>query len=183
MIFGGITSAGIAPSGITWAELLLAFVTLQRAAELALARRNTRRLIACGAVEVGARHYPAIVFFHAVWLGGLWLLGRGAELRLAWLALFGLLQILRVWIIASLGERWTTRIIVLRDAPLRRAGPYRFLSHPNYLVVGGEIAALPLTLGMPLYAFAFSLANAIVLAVRIAAENEALAGAAAPPPR
>jgi methyltransferase len=172
---GGVASSGITSSGITWAELLLGFVTLQRGAELLLARRNAKRLLAHGGVEAGARHYPAIVFLHAVWLGGLWLLGREAELRLVWLALFALLQLLRVWIIASLGERWTTRIIVLRDAPLKRAGPYRFLAHPNYVVVAGEIAALPLTLGMPLYALAFSIANAAILAVRIRAENAALA--------
>jgi methyltransferase len=182
MTLGGLALDRVTFSGITWAELLLGLVTLQRAAELALARRNTKRLLALGAVEVGARHYPAIVVLHAAWLGGLWLLGREARLRLVWLALFALLQLLRVWIIASLGERWTTRVMVLRDAPLRRHGPYRFLSHPNYLVVAGEIAALPLTLGMPLYALVFSIANAAVLAVRIKAENEALAGAAAPPP-
>jgi methyltransferase len=158
--------------------LLLGFVTLQRCAELVLARHNTKRLLARGAVEAGASHYPLIVALHAAWLGGLWLLAREAELILFWLAVFVLLQSLRLWVIASLGERWTTRIIVLPGAPLRRVGPYRFLSHPNYVVVAGEIAAVPLALGMPLYALAFSLANAGLLAVRIRAEDEALAGTA-----
>jgi methyltransferase len=162
---------------VTPAELVLGFVTLQRGAELALAHRNTSRLLARGAVEAGARHYPAIVLLHAAWLVGLWLLGHDAAVSLAWLAAFVLLQLLRVWVIASLGEGWTTRIIVLRDAPLRRIGPYRFLSHPNYLVVAGEIAVLPLTLGLPWYALGFSLANAGILAIRIRAENAALASA------
>jgi methyltransferase len=164
---------------VNWAELLLGFVTLQRGAELVLARRNTRRLLAQGGVEVGAGHYPAIVAMHAAWLAGLWWLGRNAELELVWLAAFIVLQLLRVWVMASLGERWTTRIIVLPGAPLRRVGPYRFLSHPNYLVVAGEIAALPLTLGLPLYALIFTIANAAVLTVRIRTENEALRGATA----
>jgi methyltransferase len=164
---------------VSWAELLLAFVTLQRGAELLLAKRNTNRLLAQGAVEVGAGHYPAIVALHFAWLAGLWWLGRDAELGYIWLAAFVVLQLLRIWVIASLGERWTTRIIVLPRAPLRRVGPYRFLSHPNYVVVVGEIAVLPLTLGLPLYALIFSIANAAVLTVRIRAENEALAQAAA----
>ena len=165
--------------GVTWAELLLGFVTLQRGAELLLARHNTRRLLARGGVEVGAGHYPAIVALHAAWLAGLWWLGRNAELGLVWLAIFVLLQLLRVWVIASLGERWTTRLVILPGAPLRRAGPYRFVSHPNYLVVAGEIAALPLALGLPLYALIFSIANAAVLTVRIGTENEALASVVA----
>lgn len=164
---------------VSWAELLLGFVTLQRCAELLLARHNTRKLLAQGGFEVGAGHYPAIVALHAAWLAGLWWLGRHAELELVWLAAFIVLQLLRVWVIASLGERWTTRIITLPGAPLRRVGPYRFLSHPNYLVVAGEIAALPLTLGLPLYALVFTIANAAVLAIRIRAENKALAGATA----
>jgi methyltransferase len=179
MTLDGPALGGVALDGVTWAELLLGFVTLQRGAELLLARRNTERLLAKGGVEAGARHYPAIVLLHAAWLAGLWLLARNAELGLAWLAAFILLQLLRVWVIASLGERWTTRIIVIPGAPLRRLGPYRFLSHPNYLVVAGEIAVVPLALGMPLYALIFSTANAAVLAVRIRAENAALAGAEA----
>jgi len=162
---------------MTPAELLLGFVTLQRGVELALAHRNTRRLLERGAVEAGARHYPAIVLFHAAWLAGLWLLGRNAELGLAWVAGFVLLQLLRIWVISSLGGRWTTRIILVPGAPPSRRGPYRFLAHPNYLVVAGEIAILPLALGLPAYALLSSIVNAGLLAVRITAENEALARA------
>jgi methyltransferase len=88
-----------------------------------------------------------------------------------------MLQVLRVWVLATLGPRWTTRIIVLPGAPLVKTGPYRFLSHPNYVVVIGEIAVLPLALGLPLYALAFSILNGIVLWIRISAENSALRGA------
>ena len=90
---------------MTGATLLLAFVTLQRLAELVLAARNTRRLRERGAVEVGAGHYPLIVGLHAAWLAGLWGLGRDAPIVWPWLFAFALLQGLRVWVIATLGER------------------------------------------------------------------------------
>ena len=156
---------------------ILAFVTLQRLGELALARRNTARLLAEGGVEAGRRHYPLIVALHAVWLAGLWALAWDRPANLAWLALFAVLQALRVWVIATLGPRWTTRIIVLPGAPLVRRGPYRLLPHPNYAVVAGEIAVLPLVFGLWGYALAFSLANAAILFVRIRAEDRALAAA------
>lgn len=159
---------------MTLATVILALVTLQRAGELLLARRNTRHLLARGAVEAAPGHYPILVLLHLAWLAGLWLLARDAPVDLFWLALFVVLQALRVWVIATLGQRWTTRIIILPGAPLVRAGPYRLLSHPNYIVVAGEIAALPLAFGLPLYALAFSAANAVVLWIRIRAENRAL---------
>lgn len=167
---------------MTLASLVLALVTLQRLGELVLARRNTARLIAAGAVEVAPGHYPAIVALHAAWLAGLWLLGWDAAVRPGWLAVFCLLQLLRAWVIATLGPRWTTRIIVLPGRPLVAAGPYRWLSHPNYAVVATEVAVLPLALGLPWFALAFSLLDAAVLAVRIRAEERALAGGAASAP-
>ena len=159
---------------MTLATLVLALVTLQRLGELVLARRNTRRLMARGAVEVAPEHYPAIVAVHALWLASLWALGWHAALHLGWLLLFCLLQVGRVWVIATLGPRWTTRIIVPPGETLVRAGPYRWVSHPNYVVVAGEIAALPLALGLPFLAIVFSLLNAAVLTVRVRAENRAL---------
>jgi methyltransferase len=162
--------------------LVLALVTLQRLAELALARRNTARLKAQGAVEVGAGHYPLIVALHAAWLAGLWLLAWNVSPSLVWLAIFAVLQMLRIWVLASLGPRWTTRILVMPGAPLVRRGPYRFMRHPNYAVVAAEIAVLPVAYGLYWYALAFSLINAAVLAVRIKAESEALARLAGPTP-
>jgi methyltransferase len=160
--------------------LILALVTAQRLGELALARRNTRKLLARGAVEVGAEHYPLIVGLHVAWLGGLWALGWDRPANLAWLAFYLVLQVLRIWTLASLGERWTTRILVVPgEAPVRR-GPYRLVPHPNYLVVVGELAVLPMVFGLPAYALAFSLLNASVLWVRIAVETAALRAAGPP---
>jgi methyltransferase len=160
---------------MTLSVLVLALVTLQRVAELVLAHHNTARLRAAGAVEVGAGHYPLVVALHAAWLAGLWLLAWDVQPSLPWLTLFALLQMLRVWVLASLGSRWTTRILVRPGAPLVRHGPYRFMAHPNYAVVVAEIAVLPIAFGLYGYALAFSLANAAVLAIRIKAENAALA--------
>jgi methyltransferase len=154
---------------------LLAFVTAERMAEVWLAHRNTVALLARGAIEVAPGHYPLIVLLHALWLAGLWAFGRAGPLNHGWLAIFLALQVLRFWVLMTLGRRWTTRIIVLPGLPLVTTGPYRFLSHPNYLVVVGEIAALPLCLGLPWYALAFSAANAALLSIRIRAENASLA--------
>ncbi len=162
-----------------WAALILGLVTAQRLGELVLARRNTRRLLAQGAHEVGAAHYPLIVALHAVWLLGLWYLAvyqlpAGQSVNLFWLLLFVVLQLARVWVIASLGGRWTTRIIILPGATLVRRGPYRFLSHPNYWVVAGELLVLPLVFGLAWYGLAFTLLNAAVMWIRIRAEAAAL---------
>ncbi|MFP5077916.1 isoprenylcysteine carboxyl methyltransferase family protein [Rhizobium sp. YIM 134829] len=159
-----------------WSVLLLFAVTCERLFELVLARRNTAGLLAKGGVEVAAGHYPLIVLLHAAWLAGLWLLATDAPLHPVWLAVFGMLQILRFWTLATLGRRWTTRIITVPGETLVAAGPYRFIRHPNYVVVIGEIAVLPLCFGLPLYALLFSLANAVILTIRIKAENAALAG-------
>jgi methyltransferase len=157
---------------------LVAFLVVQRIAELALARSNARRLRAAGGVEFGAAHYPFMVVSHAIWLAGLWLLGRDRPIDSSWLSLFMLLQAGRVWVIASLGRRWTTRVIVLpATKPLAR-GPYRFVKHPNYLIVALEVAVIPLALGLPLFALIFTLANGAILAARLSVENRALAWAA-----
>ena len=159
------------------AAALLAFVTAERLAELAWAERNTRRLRAAGAYEVGSRHYPLIVALHAAWLAGLWIFAWGRPVHWPFVALFLVLQGLRAWILATLGRRWTTRIIVVPGEVLVRRGPYRFLRHPNYAVVVGEIACLPLAFGLVGFASVFSILNAAVLAIRVRAENGALAEA------
>ena len=159
-----------------WSVLLLALVTAERLGELALARHNTSRLLAQGAVEHAPGHYVLIVALHTAWLVGLWLLAWNRSIDTAWLLVFVVLQGLRVWVLATLGPRWTTRIIVLPGAPLVKKGPYRFLSHPNYVVVIGEIAVLPLVFGLSWFALIFSALNAAVLWIRIRAENAALKG-------
>ncbi|UXN58844.1 isoprenylcysteine carboxyl methyltransferase family protein [Phyllobacterium zundukense] len=156
------------------ASTLLAFVTIERLGELLLARHNTKALLAKGAYEAAPGHYVFIVALHAAWLAGLWVLAWDKPIEPGWLAVFILLQGLRFWVLGTLGKRWTTRIIVLPGSPLVRTGPYRFLSHPNYVVVIGEIAVLPLCFGLIWYALAFSALNAFVLAVRVREENAAL---------
>ena len=163
---------------MTLQVVVLALVTLQRVFELGIGQRNTKRLLAKGAVEVAPGHYPLIVVLHAAWLLGLWLLARDRPINLAWLIVFAVLQAARIWVIATLGERWTTRIIVLPGAPLVRKGPYRVLRHPNYVVVAGELLALPMAFGLELFAVVFSLLNAAVLFIRIRAEQGALDTAA-----
>jgi methyltransferase len=168
---------------VTWAEVILAAVALQRLAELVLSRRNTHRLMTRGAIEVAPTHYPFMVAVHAGWLIALWVFGRDQEVNLVALFIYLVLQGLRFWVMRTLGSRWTTRIIVLPGQPLVAAGPYRLMSHPNYAVVVGEIAVLPLVLNLPLVAVIFTILNAMVLAIRIRAENRALAPTRAITPR
>ena len=156
------------------ALFFLGFILVQRLAELALARRNTARLLARGAREFSAAHYPLIVALHAAWIIALVWFGHDNPVSLPWLAVFAVLQALRVWILATLGERWTTRIIVL-DQPLVRAGPFAFVKHPNYLLVVAEIFTAPMVLGLVWVAVIFSVLNAAVLFIRIRAEDAALA--------
>ena len=154
--------------------VILALVTIERLAELVYARRNTARLLAAGGHEVAPGHYPAIVALHAAWLAALWWLAPGRPVEMPWLAAFALIELGRAWVIFSLGRRWTTRIIIIPGETLVKSGPYRFLAHPNYVVVAGEIAVLPLVFGLWRVALLFSIVNAIVLWVRIRAENEVL---------
>lgn len=153
---------------------ILLLVTLERLFELALARRNTLRLLDKGAKEHAPGHYPIIVGVHALWLASLWWLAPSRPIDGFWLALFLMLELGRIWVLATLGPRWTTRIIVLPGAPLVRRGPYRLVNHPNYWVVVGEIAVLPLVFGLWQLSLLFTFLNAAVLTVRIRRENQAL---------
>jgi methyltransferase len=164
---------------------LVVLVAGERIAELIVSRRHERRLATRGAYEVGRRHYPVMVALHT----GL-LLAAPAEVLLLdrpflpWLgvpmlALVAATMALRWWVIATLGERWTTRVIVLPGAPLVASGPYRFLRHPNYLAVAVEVVALPLVHTAWWTALAFGLANLWLLGHRIRVEDRALRGAVA----
>ena len=159
---------------------LVAFLIIQRLVEFCFAQLNARRLRGMGGIEFGAAHYPLIVILHATWIAGLFILGRDRVVDPFWLSVFVVLQLGRLWVIASLGRRWTTRVIVLPGASTIARGPYRWLRHPNYLIVALEIAVVPLALGLPVFALVFSAANAMLLAYRIRIENEALARAAQP---
>jgi methyltransferase len=127
-----------------------------------------------GGHEVGAGHYPLLVAVHAAWLATLWWLAPGRPIDLPFLALFAVIEAGRIWVLRTLGPRWTTRIIVVPGERLVASGPYRFVNHPNYLVVIGEIAVLPLVFGLWQAALIFSALNAAALAVRVRAENRAL---------
>lgn len=162
-------------------QIVVLLVALQRAAELVYANRNSRRLLAAGAIEHGRRHYPLLVLLHAAWLAAVFFLVP-PEAPVIWplIAVYLLLQAARLWAVASLGRFWTTRVITQPGAPLVRRGPYRWLKHPNYLIVAAEIAVLPLAFGAWALALGFSLANAGLLAARIRVEDEALAPRRAP---
>lgn len=155
--------------------LLVGLVVVQRLAELVLAARNTNRLKAAGAVEVGAGHYPLFIVLHASWLAAvLFYSDPEAAPQPILLGLFILTEAARVWVLLSLGRFFTTRIITVPGAPLVRRGPYRFISHPNYAVVVAEIALLPLMFGNWPVALIWSLLNAALLGYRITVENAAL---------
>ncbi len=157
------------------AQIILALVLLQRLIELWIARRNTERLLADGAIEHGSEHYPFLIILHAGWLGALvYFTPPGTPVNYAWLGVYVLLQLARVWVIASLGRFWTTRIITRGGEKLVHSGPYRYLRHPNYAIVTAEIAVLPLVFGHWRIALVFSFLNLLVLRERIRAENEAL---------
>ncbi len=160
---------------MTIAYAILILVVLQRVGELWYASRNTRALKARGAIEYGRGHYPLMVLLHASWLAAIAIgIRRDPAVRVLPLMFFLLLQALRAWVLATLGPYWTTRVITVPDAPLVTRGPYRFVRHPNYLVVIGEIALLPLAFGQVTNAIVFSVLNGALLAWRIRVENAAL---------
>lgn len=160
-----------------WAQGVALLVAAQRLGELVYARRNESRLLARGAVESGASHYPLFILLHGAWLLAVFLLIPADQVP-SWplLALFLLLQMARVWVVATLGPYWTTRVLSLPGAPLVRRGPYRWVRHPNYVIVAAEIAVLPLAFDSWWIAIVFSLANALLLRHRIGVEEGALAG-------
>jgi methyltransferase len=160
--------------------LLILAVGVERLVELVVSKRNAHWAFANGGKEFGRRHYPVMVAIHTGLLVGcvleVWLLHRPFIPWLGWtmLAIAVAAQVLRWWCITTLGKRWNTLVIVLPDAPLVRRGPYRFLHHPNYIAVVAEGVALPLVHTAWLTALCFTVANALLLTVRIRVENAAL---------
>jgi len=154
--------------------LFLGFIVVQRLSELVIAKRNTARLLARGAYEVGASHYPVMVGMHSAWIACLLIAGYDETVAFGWLAVFAVLQVFRVWILGSLGSRWTTRIIILEE-PLVVRGPFKYVSHPNYMLVVAEIIVAPMVLGLVWVAVVFTVLNAAMLYVRIGVEHKALA--------
>jgi methyltransferase len=158
----------------------LAVLVLERLAELVRSGRNARAALARGGVETGRGHYLPMVTLHLLFLAGCaaepLLLPRPWPLAasLAALGVALLAMGLRWWAVATLGPRWTTRVVVVPGAPPVTGGPYRWLRHPNYLAVTLELLAVPLVAGALLTALLATLANAALLAVRIRAEERAL---------
>jgi methyltransferase len=156
------------------ALIILTLVTLQRLSELVIARRNTAGLIAQGAVEHGASHYPVMVLLHASWLAGLWWFGWNASIIWPFMLIYIALQAFRIWILATLGSRWTTRILTLPHETLVAKGPYKYIRHPNYLLVLLEVPLLPLAFGLPWFAALYGALNIAMLGWRIRIEDQAL---------
>jgi len=155
--------------------LLLVFVTGQRLFEVQWGRANARRLRAMGALEIGAAHYPVMVALHTGWTLWLWLRGWNRPLIWPLVILFIGLQIARAWVLATLGRRWTTRVLYIPGEALVKTGPFRLIAHPNYAVVAAEIIVLPLAFGLWGSAIVFGLLNFAMLAWRIRVEERALA--------
>jgi methyltransferase len=165
---------------VTWYLVLVGAVALERLAELVVARRNEKWSLAHGAVETGRSHYPVMVALHTALLVGapleVWLADRPWHPVLGWtmVALVVAAQLLRWWCIRTLGRQWNTRILVIPGAPRITGGPYRLLPHPNYVAVVVEGAALPLVHTAWVTALVFTVLNAVLLRVRIGAEDSAL---------
>jgi len=160
---------------VTWSYAIIGAVALQRILELIYSARNAGALRARGAIEVGAGHYPVLVAVHVAWIVALFAsVDAETAIHPLWLALYLLLQLGRAWVLITLGGYWTTRLFHLENVPTIQGGPYRFLRHPNYLVVVGEIAVLPLVFGLWHIAVIFSLLNGAVLLWRIRIENKFL---------
>ncbi|MBC8124729.1 MAG: hypothetical protein H7X70_03255 [Candidatus Kapabacteria bacterium] len=168
-------------------ELVSIILILQRLSELVLARRNEKRAFNRGGIEYGARHYPVIVLLHVLWFIGFIVENRAKGMGHVewdvsvifiwplWAGMFVSAQVLRYWAIASLGDAWNTRIIIVPGRSLVRKGPYRFMPHPNYVAVIMEFIAVPMLVGAPITAIVGTTLNlALLLFVRIPAENKAL---------
>jgi methyltransferase len=160
--------------------ILLAMLVVERIFELNLARRNARRAFDRGAIEVGQVHYRVMVAFHALFIVSCVIeaafFPHALPSIVAWIALSAEMcaQALRYWAVSTLGDRWNTRIVVTPEREPVTTGPYRFMRHPNYLAVVIEIAAVPMIGGAIFTAIAFSIGNALILAVRIPAEELAM---------
>ncbi|WP_255822000.1 isoprenylcysteine carboxyl methyltransferase family protein [Domibacillus sp. PGB-M46] len=167
-------------SSIFW--LFILFLCVQRISELFIAKRNEKWMLSQGAYEAGARHYPFIVALHTLFFISLIAEVTMMEKTLnsnwpMWLTLFLVTQLGRVWTLRSLGPFWNTKIIVLPGAKVVNRGPYRWVRHPNYIIVTLEFIVIPLLFQAYYTAIIFTLLNAWMLSVRIAAEERALTDA------
>jgi methyltransferase len=162
--------------GIGAAQIAALLVLLQRGLEEIYSARNTARLIAAGGREAGRDYYPVVAITHLAWIAAIFLLIPAASpIIVPLLVLYLALQVVRYWVIATLGRYWTHRIITLESAPVVRAGPYRYLRHPNYAVTIAETFLLPLVFGDTAVAVIFGCVWSAVLYYKIILEDAALA--------
>ncbi|MCM3742559.1 isoprenylcysteine carboxyl methyltransferase [Sporosarcina luteola] len=162
--------------------IVLSIIILQRIIELFIARRNEKWMKEHGAFEAGASHYPFMVAMHAFFFIALisevfYFQRQISSTWPIWLTVFLTAQLLRIWCLASLGKYWNTKIIVLPNAKVVRKGPYKWLRHPNYIIVATELLVLPLLFNAFITAVVFSLLNLWMMSVRIPAEEQALRNA------
>ena len=160
------------------AALFLGYVIAERLIELPIATRNTKRLKAMGGMEHSPGHYPLIVAVHTGWIVAMVVWGHDNPVSYLWLGVYAVLQVLRIYILGTLGRRWTTRIIVVPGEAKVAKGPFALVPHPNYLLVIAEILTAPLVLGLPWVAAVFGALNAAVLVIRVSAEERAWASVA-----
>lgn len=155
---------------------ILSLVTLQRLIELVIAHRNTKKLIGRGGFEIGSNRYGFVVALQLIWLLGLWylVLYQAPAVSMPWIYAYLVLEAARGWIVAALGSRWTTRLIVVPGEPLPDEGIASWIRHANYLVVAAEIFILPMAFGLWWYALIFAALNVALLAWRIRSEDAAL---------
>jgi methyltransferase len=155
----------------------ITFIVVLRIAELLLSKRNERWLLQQGAVEYGKKHYYLIVVMHVLFIISLLLeydIIQPTQYSTSFLVLYLVLLVLKAWVISSLGSFWNTKIFHISKYPLVKNGPYKYIKHPNYIIVIAEIAVIPLIFHLFYTAVIFTLLNAIILSVRIAEENKAL---------
>jgi methyltransferase len=167
---------------MTWHHAIVLFIAAQRLAELVYSRRNLARLRAAGGIEPSDPAFAGFVVVHSAWVLALAVaVPADAPVNLYFAGLYVVILGLRVWVMASLGRFWCTRVITLPNAPLVRRGPYRFIRHPNYVVVAAEVAVAPLIFGAWELALIFSILNGACLWLRIRVEERAISGRRALP--
>lgn len=157
--------------------VFIIFLILLRVGELLLARRNERWLLQHGAVEYGRKHYRYIVMLHVLFFVSLiteYIFTSTGYYSVPLLVLYFLLLAFKAWAIFSLGKFWNTKIFRISGYPLVKKGPYRFMKHPNYVIVVAEIALIPLIFHLYITAVVFSVLNGLMLYVRIREEDKAL---------
>lgn len=159
--------------------ILISFIVIQRLVELMIANHNEKWMKQQGAIEFGKKHYKYMVIMHLLFFVALFtekfVLNRG--LSPLWpfiLTVFSVAQFIRCWAIYSLGKYWNTKILVLADALVVKKGPYRFLRHPNYIIVAIELLVVPMLFNAFYTAFLFTILNVIMLLIRIPEEEKAL---------